>query len=98
MNKTSFGQHFVEFTIKLEPLLDQVVVNLQQKKDDQLKLDGQIKHRDESLAAIEDSKSKILNYKLQIPEDKKNLKEYDLTILKYQEKIKELKSKKKSIF
>jgi len=54
---------FVQFAIGLEPILDQLDVDLPTSRDGQAKLADQIKCKDKLLAAIEDSKKRIDNFK-----------------------------------
>lgn len=97
LTNSSLDPKFIKFSVELEPILDQIVVDLHMKKDSQTKLADQNKCRDELMDEIEESKEKIYIFKREVPNVKKKVEEYDLAISEYEKAIQELKSNKKSL-
>jgi len=97
LTNSSLDSKFVKFYVKLEPILDQIAVDLHQKKNDQAKLANQIKRRDELMVEVEKYKKKIYSFKQEVPNVKKKMEEYDLAISKHEAEIQESKSKKESL-
>ena len=97
LTNSSLDPKFIKFSVELEPVLDQIDVDLHLKKDGQTKLADQIKCRDELMAEIEESKEKIYRFKREVPNVKKKMEEYDLAISEHEKAIQELKSNKKSL-
>lgn len=97
LTTSSLDRKFIKFATELEPLFDQIIVDLQRYRDGRNNIADHIREKDDFLTEITTIKKKVDNFKRKPPNVQDRVEKYDEAIANHQRSIHDLEVKRQML-